>query len=194
MAGFLWFKRRLAGVPLKRRRQPWLLYARQNGFSASRAMSLHDSPTSCRSRSFHCASSDRWRWRSRPDMQRFAELGQKPRIHDDLSSFGVSKWTSKSPKANLLRRISALIRRFRQTTLCTASDDIKSCIGEYPDDRSTAVAEWIARVRGRRPASELYGRGVRTERHPDRDQPSDPAARGGTWGFACSSGGTAPWR
>ena len=49
-----------------------------------------------------------------------------------------------------------------------------------PDDRPTAIVERIARLRGRRAASQLHaGRGG-IERHADRDQPSDPTARART--------------
>ncbi len=43
-----------------------------------------------------------------------------------------------------------------------------------------AFAQWLAGVRGRGPAFELHQRRVRAERHANRDQPSDPAAGGGT--------------
>src|SRR4029079_17852901 len=69
-----------------------------------------------------------------------------------------------------------------QTTLCTDSDDINSCIWGSRNDRQAAVAEWIARLRGCGPAFELHAGGVRTERHADRDQPSDQAAGGRTRG------------
>ena len=41
------------------------IQARQKGFLTSRAISLQDSPTSCKSRSVHCANSRRCRTRSR---------------------------------------------------------------------------------------------------------------------------------
>src|SRR6266566_5643985 len=69
---------------------------------------------------------------------------------------------------------------FRQTTICTASHDINSCIWGPENDRQAAFAQWIARVRGRSPALELYRCGVRAERHADRYQPSDQAAGAGT--------------
>src|SRR6266446_3966285 len=44
---------------------PAAIQARQKGFLTSRAISLQDSPTSCKSRSVHCANSRRCRTRSR---------------------------------------------------------------------------------------------------------------------------------
>ena len=112
-----------------------------------------------------------------PDMEGFGQSGSKSPVHDDLSSIHGCKWTFSAPVVICWSEY-LLYPSLPQTTLCTVSDDINSCIWGSRNDRQAAVAEWIARLRGRGPASELHPGRVRAERHADRDQPSDQAAGG----------------
>src|SRR5216117_1974428 len=110
-----------------------------------------------------------------PDMDGFAELCPKPG-----TMMIYHRFMCENGHFHLLKLICCHQYRpywsFRQPTICTASHDINSCIWGPGNDRQAAFAQWIARVRGRRPALELYRCGVRAECHADCDQPSDQAA------------------
>src|ERR1700681_1196400 len=112
-----------------------------------------------------------------PDVESFAQLAQKTgnmMICHQFMGAGRHFW--------LLRLICCrkYLRNagFPQTTLCTASHEINSCIWNCGNDRQAALAQWTARLRGRGPASEFYAGRVRAERDAGRDQPSDQTAGG----------------
>src|SRR5450631_657861 len=110
-----------------------------------------------------------------PKAQGFADLSKKTGTMMIYHRFMCG-----SGHFHLLKLISCLqylgFPGFSQTTLCTACHDINSCMDDAGNDCPTAIAQRAARLRGRGPASQLHQRGFRTERHPNRDQPSDPAA------------------
>src|SRR6266576_441694 len=114
-----------------------------------------------------------------PDMDGFAELCPKPG-----TMMIYHRFMCENGHFHLLKLISrpniGAIPSIRQTTICTASHEINSCTWAWENDCQAALAQWIARVRGRRPAFELYAGGFRAERHANRDQPSDQTARAGT--------------
>src|SRR5712664_1402434 len=103
-----------------------------------------------------------------PDAEGFAELREK------LGTMMIyHRFMCENGHFHLLKLICCPQYRpypsFRQTTLCTDSHDINSSIGGVENDRQAALAQRIARIRGRRPAFELYAGGFRAERHADRD-------------------------
>jgi hypothetical protein len=93
-----------------------------------------------------------------PNVERLTKLGQDPG-----TMMIYHRFLCASGHFNLLKLIfnRKYLRYpgFSQTTLCTALDDINSCMNFSPNDGSAAFAQWIARLRGCGPAPELHQRG-----------------------------------